>query len=90
MTMGLLEFAMILSATIALYNLQQIKMILKDKGFTVDTFKGWLEDYRRFKVLIRNEPDRMAKIKYQKILNGLHFSLVGGIAFAMMVLIDRL
>ena len=46
--MGMLEFAIILSVTIALYNLQQIKMILKNKGFTVDAFKGWLEDYRRF------------------------------------------
>jgi hypothetical protein len=88
--MGLFEFAIVLSVTIALYNIQQIKMILKDKGFTVDTFKGWREDYRRFKGLIRNEPDRNVKIKYQKILNGLHFSLAGGAAFTVMVLINRL
>jgi hypothetical protein len=88
--MGLLEFAIILSVTIALYNLQQIKMILKNKGFTVDAFKGWLEDYRRFKGLIRNEPDPQVKIKYQKILNGLHFSLAGGAVFTMIVLINRL
>ena len=33
--MGLFEFAMILSAVVALYNIQQIKMILKDKGYPV-------------------------------------------------------
>jgi hypothetical protein len=88
--MGLFEFAIILSVTIALYNLQQIKMILKNKGFTVDAFKGWFEDYRRFKGLIRNEADPKVKIKYQKILNGLHFSLAGGTAFALIVLINRL
>ncbi|MFZ0243732.1 MAG: hypothetical protein WAL90_18985 [Desulfobacterales bacterium] len=88
--MGLFEFAIIFSATIALYNLQQIKMILKDKGFTVDAFAGWIEDYRRFKRLIRVEPDRKIKIKYQKVLNGLHFSLAGGAAFAVIVLINRL
>lgn len=88
--MGLLEFAMILSAIIVLYNFQQIKIILKNRGFTVDMFTGWLGDYRRFKDLIRREPDRKTKIKYQAILNGLHFSLMGLVAFAAMVLTQRL
>ena len=88
--MGLLEFALIFSVVFALYNLQQIKITLKEKGFTVDVIKGSLGDYRKFKDLIRNEPDQNIKIKYQKILNALHFSLFGLVLFAIIILRVRL
>ncbi len=88
--MGLLEFALIFSVIIALYNLQQIKITLKEKGLTVDVIKGSLGDYRKFKDLIRNEPDQEFKMKYQKILNGFHFALFGIVLFAIMILRVRL
>lgn len=88
--MGLLEFALIFSVIIALYNIQQIKITLKEKGLTVDVIKGSLGDYRKFKDLIRNEPDQQSKMKYQKILNGLHFSLFGLVLFAIIILRVRL
>ena len=84
--MGLFEFAMILSVVVALYNIQQIKLILRDKGYTVDAFKGWLQDYRRFKALIPKEPSQKIQNKYNMILNGLHFSLLGTVLFAILVL----
>jgi hypothetical protein len=86
MTMGLFELAMIVSAVVALYNFQQIKITLKDKGYPVEMLKGWLEDYRRFKGLIEKEPDHKTKINYQKIINGLHFSLLGLVVFIALIL----
>lgn len=83
--MGLLEFALIVSIVIALYNVQQIKGILKDKGYVVSAFSGWLEDYRRFKGLIPKESDQKVQLKYQQILNGLLFSLIGVVAFTLML-----
>ena len=88
--MGLLEFAAIFSVIYALYNLQQIKITLKEKGLTVDVIKGSLGDYRKFKDLIRNEANQELKMKYQKILNGLHFSLFGLVLFAIIILRVRL
>jgi hypothetical protein len=85
-TMGLLEFALIVSIVIALYNFQQIKSILRDKGYVVSAFSGWLQDYRRFKGLIPKESDRKVQLKYQQILNGLLFSLIGVGLFAFMIL----
>ena len=84
--MGLLEFALIFSIVIALYNLQQMKMVLKEKGHMVDMFKGLLEDHRKFKELMRTEPDEKRKLKYRQILNGLYFSLLGVVLFGFMVL----
>ncbi|KPJ78226.1 MAG: hypothetical protein AMJ54_04430 [Deltaproteobacteria bacterium SG8_13] len=88
--MGMLEFALIFSIVIALYNLQQMKMVLKEKGHTVDTFKGLLEDHRKFKDLLRSEPDEKRKIKYRQTLNGLYFSLLGAVLFGIMVMRARL
>ncbi len=88
--MGLLEFALIFTVVFTLYNLQQIKITLKEKGLIVDVIKGSLGDYRKFKDLIRNESDQILKMKYQKILNGLHFSLLGIVLFAIMILRLRL
>ena len=88
--MDLLEFALIFTVVFTLYNLQQIKITLKEKGLTVDVFKGSLEDYRKFKDLIRNESNQILKMKYQRILNGLHFSLFGIVLFVIMILRLRL
>jgi hypothetical protein len=88
--MGLLEFALIFTVIFALYNLQQIKITLKEKGQTVDVIKGSLGDYRKFKDLIRNEPDQQSKMKYQKILNSFHFALFGIALFAVIILRLRL
>jgi len=88
--MGLLEFALIFSVVIALYNVQQIKITLKEKGHTVDMFSNLLGDYRQFKALIPHEPDQQVKMKYQKILNGLHFCLVGIVLFTVMVINNRM
>jgi hypothetical protein len=84
--MSLFEMALIFSMIIALYNLQQIKMTLKEKGYTVDLMTGWLRDYRQFKGLIVEESDQKKKIDYQKTLNGLHFSLLGMVIFGMLLL----
>ena len=88
--MGLLEFALIFSVIIALYNLQQIKMALKEKGHTVDMFKGVLQDHRKFKELLRNETDEKRKLKYRQTLNGFYFSLLGVVLFGIMVLRARM
>jgi hypothetical protein len=88
--MGLVGIAIFISAIVAMYNLQQIKMTLKDKGFTVDPFTGWLSDYRQFKDLARREPDQAVQAKYQKILNGLHFSLIGIAALIVLSLSGRI
>ena len=84
--MGLIEFALVVSVIVALYNLQQIKMILKDKGFSVDLLSNPLDDHRNFKGLIEQAPDEKDKIKYQKILNGLYLSL-GGFVFCAILMI---
>ena len=52
-------------------------MALKDNGYTIEMFTGWLRDYRQFKALIENEPDQMRKINYQKNLNMLQLFPVG-------------
>ncbi len=88
--MGLLEFALIFSVIIALYNLQQIKMVLQEKGHTVDMFKGLLGDHRKFKDLLRTETDEKRKLKYRQTLNGLYFSVLGIVLFGIMVLRARL
>ncbi len=87
--MGLLELALILSAVVALYNIQQIKITLKEKGRQVDMLTGLPRDYRQFKELIQKEPDRKVRAKYQKILNSLYFSLAGLVVFAFMILNNR-
>lgn len=84
--MGLFELAMFVSVVVALYNLQQIKMILKEKGYIVDMLTGWYRDYQQFKQLLQVEKDHKAKLKYQRILNGLHFSLGGFFFFAAMTM----
>ena len=88
--MSLIEFALFFSVVIALYNIQKIKIILKEKGYPVDMLTGWMADYRHFKGLIEKEPDQKAKIKYQQILSGLLFSLGGLVFFAIMAFYNRM
>ena len=80
--MNLFEVAVIFSAIVALYNFQQIKMTLKERGFDVEMFSGWLSDYRRFKQMAAKEKDERQKVKLQGILNGLHLALVGLVVIA--------
>ena len=84
--MGLIEFALIISVVIALYNIQQIKMTLKEKGHAVELFSNPIEDVRLFKKLMFDEPEQKIKLKYQKTLNGLYFCLVGIVLFAIMMI----
>lgn len=88
--MSLIEFALFFSVVIALYNVQKIKIILKEKGYPVDMLTGWMADYRQFKKLIEKEPDQKTKIKYQQILSGLLFSLGGLVFFVVMVFYNRI
>ena len=88
--MSLIEFALFFSAVIALYNIQKIKIILKEKGYPVEMLTGWMADYRQFKRLIEKEPDQKSKIRYQQILNGLLFSLGGLVFFAAMAFYNRM
>ncbi len=88
--MSLIEFALFFSAVIALYNVQKIKIILKEKGYPVEMLTGWMADYRHFKNLIGKEPDQKNKIKYQQILNSLLFSLGGLVFFAVMAFYNRI
>ena len=88
--MTLLEVALILSVVIAMYNLQQIKITLKQKGYTVEMLSGFVQDYRQFKALMQSESDQTIQAKYKQTLNGLYFSLFGIALFAVMVLQDRL
>lgn len=83
--MGLLELAFILSAMVALYNVQQIKITLKERGCKVEMLTGWLKDYRQFKDLIQRESDSQSQAKLQKTINGLHFSLMGIAIFAFLL-----
>jgi len=88
--MNLMDFAMLFSLIIALYNLQQLKITLREKGYPVEMLTGWSKDYRQLKELIRKEPEEKVKIEYQKIINGLHFSLAGFVVLAVMVIRARL
>lgn len=87
--MGLLEVAIIFSVFIALYNMQQIKITLKQKGYDVSMLSGWLRDYKNFKALVQEESDQKIKIKYQQNLNGLHFSLAGLAVMLFLILRDK-
>ncbi len=88
--MGLVEYALLITLAVVLYNLQQLKMILKEKGYPVDMFTGWLQDYRQLKDLCQQARDEDERLKYQKILNGLHFSIAGLIFCIVLLLRDRL
>ena len=84
------EIALIFSVAVVLYDFQQIKIILKEKGYPVEMFTGWLRDHRQFKELIRKETDKQAQAKYLKIINGLYFALAGCGLFAILIFNSRM
>jgi len=88
--MTLLEVALILCAIITMYNLQQIKITLKQKGYAVEMLSGWLKDFRQFKAMIQAESDQKTRAKYQQTLNGFYFALFGVVLFTAMVIHNRL
>ena len=87
--MGLIELALVFSVVIALYNLQQIKITLKDNGYDVSMISGIAKDYKNFKALASEEPDEGKRIKYQQHLNGLHFSLAGAAVILFLIFRDK-
>ncbi len=88
--MNLIGFALIVTIAVALYNVQQIKLILKEKGHAVEVFSGWLTDYRKFKELVRREVNQETRTRYQRILNGFHFSLAGFVFLIFLLFKERL
>jgi len=84
--MGWLKLGLFGSIIFGLYYFQQIKMTLKSKGYNVQPFSGWIDDYRQFKGLILKEPDQRLKAQYQGIINGLHLSLGGLGVFIILLL----
>ena len=80
--MNWLNIGLFFSIIYILYSIQQIKITLKSKGYDVDLLSGPIEDYKRFKRLIETEPNQALKTKYQGMLNGLHFALVGLVVIA--------
>jgi hypothetical protein len=80
--MNWLHIGLFFSIIYIVYLVQQIKIILKNKGYDVDLLSGPIEDYRRFKRLIQAEQNQGLKTKYQGMLNGLHLALVGLVVIA--------
>ena len=83
--MNWLHLGLIGAIVFALHSFQQIKMTLKDKGYQVDMMTGWMEDYRRFKQLIIDEPDEQTRYKYQRILNGFYLALAGIVVIPFLI-----
>lgn len=88
--MNLLDLALLFSLIIALYNLQQIKITLKQKGYPVEMLTGWLRDYRLFREMIRKEPEEKVRLEHQKTINALHFSLAGFVVLVFMAVRHRI
>lgn len=84
--MSWLQIGLFGTVIFALYYFQQMKITLKNKGYNVDLFTGWISDYKNFKKLIQNETDEKEKVKYQAILNGLHLALIGLIVIPALML----
>jgi len=57
------------------YYLLRIHWILRDNGVTNDYFQ-WRQNHRRFCQLIAAESEPVLKASYQRLLNGLYFSLI--------------
>jgi len=84
-----LSIAILFSVIYIFYSLQQIKMILKEKGYAVDIFSNPFEDYKNFKMLVAREKETTLKARYQGILNGLHMSLIGTVVIAVYLIYGR-
>jgi hypothetical protein len=87
--MNWLHIGLFFSIIYILYLIQQIKIILKNKGYDVEILGRPMEDYRRFKHLIQTEPKQSLKTKYQGMLNGLHLALVGLVVIAAFLMSGR-
>ena len=83
--MDWLQIGLVGSIVFAVYQVQQIKMELKKRGYEIEVFTQWFSDYRKFKNLLQNETDKKMQIKYQGILNALHLSLAGGAVIAILL-----
>jgi hypothetical protein len=55
----------------------------------VDLMTGWLDDYRRFKKLTIEEPDKEMRYKYQRILNGLYLALAGLVFIPLLIIMGK-
>lgn len=88
--MGMYDLALIISVAVVLYNFQQMKIILKQKGYPVAMLSGWRRDIRQFKEMLRKEKDQKNQAKYLKMINALYFALAGCGLFAILVLNQRL
>ena len=87
--MSWLHLGLIGAIVFALHSFQQIKMTLKDKGHHVDLMTGWLDDYRKFKQLVAEEPDEATRYKYQRILNGLYLALAGLVFIPLLIIMGK-
>jgi len=83
--MDWLQIGLIGSIVFAVYQVQQIKMELKTRGYEVEVFTQWFADYRKFKNLLVNETDEKLQIKYQGILNALHMALAGAVVIVVLL-----
>ncbi len=87
--MSWLGIGLIGAIVFTLHSFQQIKMILKDKGHHVGMMTGWIEDYRRFKELTRQETDEPTRYKYQRILNGLYLAMAGLVFIPLLMILGK-
>lgn len=87
--MNWLHIGLIGAIVFSLHSLQQIKMILKDKGHHVDLMTGWLDDYKKFKALTLEETDEATRYKYQRILNGLYLALAGLVFIPLLMIMGK-
>jgi hypothetical protein len=87
--MNWLHIGLIGAIVFSLHSLQQIKMILKDKGHHVDLMTGWMDDYRKFKALTLEETDEATRYKYQRILNGLYMALAGLVFIPLLMIMGK-
>lgn len=87
--MNWLHIGFIGAIVFTLHAFQQIKMTLKEKGYQVDLMTGWVDDYRRFKQLAREETDEPARTKYQRVLNGLYMALAGLVVIPLLIILGK-
>ncbi len=87
--MSWLSIGLIGAIVFTLHSFQQIKMTLKDKGHHVGMLTGWIEDYRRFKELTRQETDEPTRYKYQRILNGLYLAMAGLVFIPLLMILGK-
>jgi len=79
------EIAVIVPLVVCVHYLQQMKIALKVKGYPIQMFTGWRQDFRWFQELIEKETNEEAKIGYMRIYNGIRLSAV----FLVVVLVMR-